>query len=737
MTSGPKGHEHSARRVLHFWAVANAVLSVGLATAAVGLIPWKTPLANVGLILYALSLAAASIGLGRRRPWGWKLSVRLACAGIVSGGLVATLLVMSWAFLRTVWGEFGTGASIAALLLAGLVVQFLVLYPVLLLRALTRPEVQAELGVQPTRAWRSVLYALAILALVAGPITGLLFHRRSLDRLSPDQQALAVRYLQARLGGLEPPALDALAGIPAGAAPLTVVAWMDGEPVFRERASGETMAAALVDAGKELERAVAERPDLTGSVLHVQRVLGRGRIPFESPFVVAVSLDAGVDGLERGDRVLMPDVMIRRGHAAAGTLIPGVTELRSGLDAPRLLADLADGSGPLFRLKLEEWVEYNGAALPIDRGTTPSPYRGPQQWRRAARSGGTFIQRRLLDDGRFEIDYRPLSDQRPPAGRNYSLPRHAGTAYSLAHLYGKTGDDSVLRSAESATGWIVGRLLPCGADGLYCFSSGRNAWLGASALAAVALLEYQRQTGDTGWADYATGLLDFILTQQKADGDFHHLYDLRRTHVNETVRLSFFSGEAAYALSMGFKQLGDPVYRDAAKRALDYLTKRKYQSFFLGRFMYGADHWTCIAAEEAWPELNDPAYLDFCLGYMAFMGRVQFREGHSPAGFAGHYGFSHFAVPQAANTAAMTEAAVATYRLAQHHGQEAPGLYDQIEASLDALARDQIREESGFMMANLQEALGGVRTSLVEPVVRIDNVQHAVVAWLRGSELVH
>ena len=122
---------------------------------------------------------------------------------------------------------------------------------------------------------------------------------------------------------------------------------------------------------------------------------------------------------------------------------------------------------------------------------------------------------------------------------------------------------------------------------------------------------------------------------------------------------------------------------------------------------------------------------------MAFMGRVQFREGHSPAGFAGHYGFSHFAVPQAANTAAMTEAAVATYRLAQHHGQEAPGLYDQIEASLDALARDQIREESGFMMANLQEALGGVRTSLVEPVVRIDNVQHAVVAWLRGSELAH
>ena len=72
---------------------------------------------------------------------------------------------------------------------------------------------------------------------------------------------------------------------------------------------------------------------------------------------------------------------------------------------------------------------------------------------------------------------------------------------------------------------------------------------------------------------------------------------------------------------------------------------------------------------------------------MAFMGRVQFREEHSPAGFAGHYGFSHFAVPQAANTAAMTEAAVATYRLARHHGQAAPGLYDQIEASLDALAR--------------------------------------------------
>ena len=73
---------------------------------------------------------------------------------------------------------------------------------------------------------------------------------------------------------------------------------------------------------------------------------------------------------------------------------------------------------------------------------------------------------------------------------------------------------------------------------------------------------------------------------QKENGDFHHLYELESARVRPDYRSMFYSEEAALALVMGHTLLGDGIYLESARNALDYLTGPKYD-YFLGRFIYG------------------------------------------------------------------------------------------------------------------------------------------------------
>jgi len=253
----------------------------------------------------------------------------------------------------------------------------------------------------------------------------------------------------------------------------------------------------------------------------------------------------------------------------------------------------------------------------------------------------------------------------------------------------------------------------------------------------VGLLEYQRRTRDDRYAATAGRLVEFLLDMQRPDGDFDHVYDLRRGRALADERRMFASEEAALALVMAHAVLGErPEHLRAAERALDYLTGPKYD-YFLGRFMYGADHWTCIAAEEAYPlGLRSQQYLEFCRGYAGFMRRIQYQPGEwNNADFAGHYGFGAVMVPQAPAAAGFSEAIVSTFALSRRHGEPDEALHDQAALALDALARDQIRDDNSWLMARPDLARGGIRRSLVEEEIRIDFTQHAACALIRGAVL--
>ena len=142
---------------------------------------------------------------------------------------------------------------------------------------------------------------------------------------------------------------------------------------------------------------------------------------------------------------------------------------------------------------------------------------------------------------------------------------------------------------------------------------------------------------------------------QRDDGSFRHLYDPATHAPDETAQLFYYSGEAALALARMYAVTKEPRYRDAAVRALDWLVG--WYDFFLGGFLYGEEHWTCIAAEALWPDVQDPRYEHFCDGYAAFLRDQQNQPGDFPDAddLAGAYEVSPFVPPYNFSAGSRTE----------------------------------------------------------------------------------
>jgi len=226
-----------------------------------------------------------------------------------------------------------------------------------------------------------------------------------------------------------------------------------------------------------------------------------------------------------------------------------------------------------------------------------------------------------------------------------------------------------------------------------------------------------------------------LASLQKPSGDLIPAYNIATaTPASDMPKQMFATEEAAMAFVSAATPLRDPLLLLTAERALHFLTTEKY-SDFLGHFMYGADSWTCMAIAALPSNKVKDAWIDFCLGYADFIGRMQFSESDRGPAFAGHYGFSHVLVPQAPAAAGFAETLTATLAVAREHKRDTAALEHQVRQALQALARDQLRPGNDYLAASPSQAWGAIRRSVVESEVRIDFVQHAASALARGSSL--
>lgn len=268
-----------------------------------------------------------------------------------------------------------------------------------------------------------------------------------------------------------------------------------------------------------------------------------------------------------------------------------------------------------------------------------------------------------------------------------------------------------------------------------CVHEAGIAKVGTNSLTLLALVTYQKATGDVRWLPHAQAFAQFLKSLLAPNGDLIPAYDLSSARpASEMPRQMFATEEAAMAFAAAGSVLHDAKMVADANNTLHFLTTEKYDDF-LGRFMYGVDSWTCMAVAELPAQQVKPSFIDFCLGYADFLQRMQFSTADRGPAFEGHYGFSHVLIPQAPAAAGFAEALTAVLAVARAHKRHVPELEKQVAVALKALARDQLRPENDYLAADPPNAWGGIRRSVVESEVRIDFVQHAASAFARGNSL--
>lgn len=570
----------------------------------------------------------------------------------------------------------------------------------------------------------------------------------SLDVPAPLPDEARAEIVQALRGGPAPahPAVAKRKG------PIHVTLWREGRRAARVEGEGRSLVEAVADARAKLG-------DVTGATLQVDVVVARGRLA-GSKLLRSFGIAPGLDGV--GARISTPagprdiylgaDELVDAHLLEAWKPVKSVPDVKIGLDMLHIEARLAQRAalGPgvwgassprFFRWRAETFVETAGGTMPLWRGLKPPVTVTAETLMKGARDGGLYLANRVDARGRYEylVD---LATGEQVATPEYSLPRHAGTTYYLAQLYGVTKDAAILPALERAVAHLADlarrRCVGQTADGRpwVCLvdKGQRDGYMGSTALGVVALAEYRLATGDTRYDDLLRALVEWILEMQRPDGSFVHIYN-PKTGEKLPDRLQYFDGEAALALARAEDVFKDPRLVEATERALDGILAF-YQGTFAGRFFFGEEHWTCIAAEAAWPELKHPRYLEFCSDYAAFLRRQQFAPGEiaSQPDLAGSYGFTPFVVPHNTPAGSRTETMISAYQLSVHHGRPDERIRRQVLAALGYLLRQQVTEGDLYRLPNPRD-IGAIPGSTIDRTVRIDYVQHVCSAMLRAAPL--
>lgn len=552
--------------------------------------------------------------------------------------------------------------------------------------------------------------------------------------------------------------------------PVVVSLFLDGRQVARLDGYGQTIRAAVLVVTQLMDRDPAVKAlgaEARAQVrLKVDLVVGRGPIELDHPILQLVALHPGLDGVGAtvdtasgpAHHLLMPDEMFLNGLLAKKPLTTLMPEVGMGLEvAPTdtMLAARAAMTAPVwkaarkryFRFRTEAFVTSDDEGiLPLVRGMPAGPAPTADNLRAAALTGARYLVDHLGRNGRYVYETNLTNGQAsdPLRPGPYSLPRHAGTTYFLAEVYRITKEPWLREPIERAfahlnelveAGGCTGTL-PDGTPFACVVDRGeQTANLGSTALGVVALAEYQRATGDTRYLPLATKLSAWMLWMQRPDGSFRHLYKVPTKIADDKTMLLYFSGEAALALARMYVVTGDERYATAAERGLDWLVG--WYDFFVGGFLYGEEHWTCIASEALWPRVKKPEYLGFCNGLARFWGAMQPHPGDHPdqLDLVGSHGVTPFVMPHNTPAGSHSEARISTYLLGRYHGDASPVLRREILETLGYLLRQQIRPANAYAVVTGAKGIGAVTTSPVDRMVRIDFVQHVCSAFIRGVEL--
>ncbi|HUT33587.1 MAG TPA: hypothetical protein VNE39_08920 [Planctomycetota bacterium] len=568
------------------------------------------------------------------------------------------------------------------------------------------------------------------------------------DHFTPADKSAMLALARRRLAGKDAPAFDP-ATMPAkllrstGRPLLLSAHWPGREPLIAVAASG-SLFEQLAEAGRRL------RQQATAAVLGAAR-LKLDLVASSAKLDVAAGtpLVLGIEGIclrdAGGERFLPPSEALRLNLASGEAF---VRHALGRLKAPAGgLRDVA-----IERFSTASFIERGpggagGPPVDLVRGMPLVERFTRADLLAACEAAGDYLLRVQKPDGTFHYLYDAAKDATdgPARGAAASDPtdspeyvtRHAGTAWSLAQLYGATGRRRFRDAASRALEWLVGRLRA--RDDMAWVEQGGEGHLGASALAAVALLEYRAARGTRRHDRAIRQLGRFLVFMQRDDGFFHSHYAPRerRGHIPDGHVPLFAPGEAFLALVRLQRAVPEAAWQRAAAKAADFMAAQRDAWHYEHDLpMIHPDSWTMMALDELHAQGSARrVHADYCL----FLAREILEEQETPASarWRDHVGAPRAAIeaPQSAVAAGRAEGLLAAWRLARRMGVAADDYRRAILLSACFQLAHQYGAVNSYLLPNPARAAGGFYASYADHSVRVDYVQHNLSSLLGLAEL--
>lgn len=536
----------------------------------------------------------------------------------------------------------------------------------------------------------------------------------------------------------EVPATDSLEGSSESVAVVISLSRSQAAALVTQGLGGDTESAVATAAARLRERSSSEER-------------ASGRLKIDSVQSIGTAMDLGEPlSIERSLQGLwLPNLEL--------LLLPEELEARRLVDSKglfrsdRLAEYLAEGGrdlrsdAPPEALRRAHWVELEslaegprgsgGTATPpirLYRGNDRSPDLSPEALLDAALRGGEYLRRHQEADGSFDYAYAPKRDE---VDDDDNLLRRAGTCYSLIELHraapaetqGEFGQPTFLEVARRGLAALLDRhtqavALPGMEPSVEAvISPGDELKLGGSALLALALVEYQNVSGDSGWLPRVQNLARFLVSQQEEDGHFVSKISLEGRRFD--FESGYYPGEAILALTRLHRLDGDPRWLEVARRGADWLIQVRDGDKTTAELAH--DHWLLMALD-ALDELSGDEV------YGQHAGRIAQAILDAQRKTAPHLDWvgSFYDPPRSTPTATRAEALVAMHRLARRQGRATRPYLESLLRMAAFQRRCQLDEVSAMYLPRPDLAVGGFRRGLTHFEIRIDYVQHNVSALL-------
>ena len=336
-----------------------------------------------------------------------------------------------------------------------------------------------------------------------------------------------------------------------------------------------------------------------------------------------------------------------------------------------------------------------------------------------ARRMSSWLARQVKRDGRMTYKYWPSNGRE---SRSNNMIRQWMATLALVRVGEHYRDADIMALAARNIRYNLAAFYR-ETDGLGAIEYRDKAKLGAIAIAALALAEHPDRSDFT---DVEAALRRSVEHLWANDGSFRTFLMPENRNDNQ----NFYPGEALLYLASLYRESGDPALLARMMTSVEY-----YRAWHLAARDPAFVPWHTMAYAEIWRRTRDPGLRDWIFEMNDWLLDMQ-QASLDPPDIDGRFydpRRSHFGPPHASATGVYLESLIQAFRVARDTGDlaRAEAYRRAIVGGLRSLLQLEFKDPVDMYYVSKRDRVrGGLRTTVYNNEIRVDNVQHGLMAML-------